>query len=299
MSFLDTVMEEESDSSPDTTSSQQREDDDHEDVYAADEETFSMLDDAQPIPGLQPIADGESRDRVLLDRVWQKYFQDKQPGQVAWDGVPNITDVFRIFGLDENQPPDPVVVNDKIKELTSEASAVLAEMDRGGLREREHMAEFMIRVIFAKLDASHHLFTAIVKLHNADSMQPADFGDHNRGLWRFVPMKPTEPMNAGQRMRVFALNDLSQRGFRRYREDIMRPVMARSAAGAARTTCAWERVFSIHDYVKSLSGRRNDRYSPKEPPPALRHVGGTAVDAWPAACVIGAVGTPIGGTRPS
>ena len=227
-----------------------------DDDYAADEESFSMLDDPQPIPGLQPIQDGDAYDRVLLDQLWHKYFPGKEPGQISWDGLGNVADAYRIFEFGEDQPPDQTTFAVKLKELKNEAAGVLAIMDRTGLREREHMAEFMIRVVFAKIEACQHLFSAIIKLYAAESMQPADFGPANRGMWRFVPSGAEGDLNAGQRMRIFALNDLAQQGYRRYREDIVMPVTVRTASGAIKNTCAWERVFSIHDYVRTLSGRR-------------------------------------------
>lgn len=227
-----------------------------DDDYAADEETYSMMDDPQPVPGLQPIQDGAAQDRLLLDQLWQKYFPGKEPGQISWDGIGNIVDGFRIMEIPEDQPPEQSVVKTKMDALYSEAASVLSLMDRTGLRLREQMAEFMIRVVFAKIDALKRLFNALAVLHGAESMQPADFGDANRGMWRFVPPNPEQELNAGQRMRVFALNDLAEQGYRRYREDLVMPVTVRTESGAIKNTCAWERVFSIHDYVRTLSGRR-------------------------------------------
>ena len=227
-----------------------------EDDYAADEAQYGVFEEPQPIPGLQPMIDGIARDRFMLEQLWQKYFPGKNPGQMSWDGLGNVTDVYRLLGIPLDAPPDQPTIVSRFKELTIEAAAVLGEMDRSGLREQQHMAEFMIRVIFAKLEACKHVSIAMVKLYTAESMQPADFGTANRGMWRFVPEKPESEPNAGQRMRIFALNDLARQGFKRYREDIVHPVTVQTPSGAIKTTCAWERVFSIHDYVKTLSGRR-------------------------------------------
>lgn len=228
------------------------------DSYALSEQQYSFSEDPRPIEALPPLGD-EERDengpRAHLDHLWQKYFPDREPGRAAWDGVGNIADVFRILELRDGESPDPAVVGARIKTLTEEAAGVLREMEQSGLREREQMAEFMIRVIFNKIDACKHVAQAAVKLHDAEAMQPADFGPANRGMWRFVPAGAEGDPNPGQRMRIFALNDLSQQGYRRYRDNIVRPVRVQTEAGV-KNTCAWEQVFSVHDYVKSLSGRR-------------------------------------------
>ena len=226
-----------------------------EDDYAADEAQFSCMEDPQPIPGIQASAQGRD-DAAVLVQLWHKYFPDKEPGQISWAGIANISDAFRILEIQEDQPPEGDVINKKTRGLYIEAASVLSAMDRSGLRVREQMSEFMIRVIFAKIEAIQHMFIGLIKLSRAESMQPADFGPANRGMWRFMPEKPEEDMNPGQRMRMFALNDLAKQGYRRYREDIVQSVTVRMESGGIKNTCAWERIFSIHDYVKTLSGRR-------------------------------------------
>lgn len=228
------------------------------DSYTATEEQFSFSDDPVPIGELPPYdhgAQGDESPRAELERLWHKYFGDRPPGGMVWDGLDNVADVFRILQLPRGESPDPAVIGARIKALIAEAGGVLREMERSGLREREQMAEFMIRVIFSKINACRQVAQAIVILHDAEAMQPADFGPANRGMWRFVPAGAEGDPNAGQRMRIFALNDLAEQGFRRYREDIVRPVRVQTERGI-KNTCAWEQVFSIHDYVKSLSGRR-------------------------------------------
>lgn len=226
------------------------------DDYAADEESFSFMGDPEPILGLQPLQDNDSRDRFMLDQLWQKYFPGKEPGQVSWGGLASISEAYRLLGIPEDQPPEQSVIKERVDALYCDAGAVLSLMDRTGLRQREHMAEFMIRVIFAKIEALSKLFTAIATLYGAENMQPADFGQANRGLWRFLPADRSQDLNAGQRVRVFALNDLAEQGFRRYREDLVRPVLVRTGPDTVKNTCAWARVSSIHDYVRTLTGRR-------------------------------------------
>ena len=229
------------------------------DDYAADERLYSVMDDPATIDVLQPIADQEGAavtpDMLLLNNIWLKYFGDRHPGEIRWNGADNIAEYYRILEVPQEQPPDPAVLDAKLKSLHAEAAGVLREMDQSGLRVREQMAEFMICVVFAKLDACNHFVNTLIKMHNAECMQPADFGPENRGLWRFVPPGSKADMNAGQRARLYALNDLSEKGFRRYRENIVKPVCVRTPSGLKKT-CAWELVSTIHDYVKILSGRR-------------------------------------------
>jgi hypothetical protein len=228
------------------------------DSYAAEEHHWSYSDDPEPIVEMHAPEAGEQQPegpRAHLDRLWQKYFPDREPGRVAWEGVANIADVFRILELADGISPDPQVVGARLKILTEEASSVLREMEQSGLREREQAAEFMIRVIFNKIDACKYVAQAAIKLHEAEAMQPADFGPANRGMWRFVPAGAEGDPNPGQRMRIFALNDLAQQGYRRYRDNIVQPVRVQTDTGP-KNTCAWEQVFSVHDYVKTLSGRR-------------------------------------------
>ena len=221
----------------------------------ADEARYSYIGIPEPIPGVQPVPDGADHDRFVLDQLWQKYYPGRNPGQVMWDGVTNIAEAYRIFESDQNQPPDANQIATKTKELYQEAAGILQEMDRTGLRDRDQMAEYMIRVVFAKIEAYKSFFESIVKLHNAENMQPADFGEANRGLWRFVPQGATDDLNPGQKMKMFAINDLSKLGFRRYRENIVKPVRVMTPSGF-KNSCAWETVLSIPDYVKSLSARR-------------------------------------------
>jgi hypothetical protein len=229
-----------------------------DDSYAGDEQEYSHIEDAQPMDDFVPMVDdgdGVARARRMLDSLWQKYFPDKQPGQASWAGLSELGDVYRIFELDPLQPPTEAIITPKLKELYMDASTVLMEMDRSGLRVAEQPAEFMIRVIFAKIEACQSALAGMIKLHAAANMQPADFGPANRGMWRFLPSKPEAEPNAGQRMRMFAINDLAKQGYRRYHADVMRPLTVK-IGDVIKNTCAWERVFSIHDYVKTLTGRR-------------------------------------------
>ena len=227
------------------------------DSYAATEDRYSFAAELRPIEPLHAAAEVEiASPRAGLDRLWQKYFPDREPGRSVWRGIADVADVFRIFEIREGEAPDPIAAAAKIKALLEEAGGVLQHMDRSGLRNDEQMAEFMIRVIFAKIEACYDIVLASIKLHAAESMQPADFGPANRGMWRYLPKTDEgEKPNAGQRMRIFALNDLSQQGYRRYRENIVRTVRVQTPSGV-KNTCAWEQVFSVHDYVKSLTGRR-------------------------------------------
>ena len=110
-----------------------------EDDYAADEAHFSCMEDPQPIPGIQASAQGRD-DAAVLVQLWHKYFLDKEPGQISWAGIANISDAFRILEIQEDQPPEGDVINKKTRGLYIEAASVLSAMDRSGLRVREQMS---------------------------------------------------------------------------------------------------------------------------------------------------------------
>lgn len=219
------------------------------DEYASTEAHFSLRPVLQPIELRPPQAPGNVRDDLAA--LWQKWYNGKDPGRSSWEGLRNISEVFKIFGLDPARQVDTVQVNTKVKELTVEIANVLRHLHHAGLL-RDHQTAFMVRLILKKLEASQRLLVGLNQLFVAESMQPSDLAPDNFGFWRFVPEAADSEPNAGQRARVYALNDLMSHGFRRYRENIVRRITTTEGL----PTCAWESVCTIAEYVKSLTGRR-------------------------------------------
>lgn len=219
-----------------------------EDAYASTEVTFCQPHNPLPISdeaASQPRAPSED-----VKALWDKWFPGREPGQIRWDGVGNITDLFMIFGIDPSQPLDPTAVNGKFKELSTEAATVLNTLQRSGDIRRNNNDGIM-RMIFKKLEAARTMLLGIVALHSADTMQPSDLPRDDFGLWRFIPPATDEEPNPGQRLRIFALDDAMKSGFRRYRKALMHRIMSNGYP-----TCAWEPIITIEDYVRSLTSRR-------------------------------------------
>lgn len=220
-----------------------------EDEYASSEAQFSLRP-MQPME-MRGSEAGAGNVREDLAALWQKWFKGKDPGRASWEGISNVTEVFEIFDFDPSHQIDTVQINTKVKEATIEIANVLRSLNSAGLL-RDHQSSFMIRLILKKLEAAQRIFNAVNQLFIAESMQPSDLPADNFGFWRFVPEAADADPNAGQRARMYALKDLMNMGFRRYRENIVKRITTPEGL----PTCAWEKVCTIAEYVKSLTGRR-------------------------------------------
>lgn len=229
------------------------------DIYVADEARFNQPHDPvprDPAPGQDAVDALRRGARTAPERLrdlWEKWFPGREPGQVEWTGIPNIHALYQSLDVDITHPLTVEMVNAKFKVISSEIADCLNVLDRtGDLRRGTN--EAMVRLLLNKIAAARQVLLGSCMLFQSDMMQPSDLPRDDLGLWRFVPPDAAEDEqpNPQQRLRIFALTDGLQSGFRRYRDSFMQRI--HTANGMP--TCAWGVAIKIADYVRSLTHRR-------------------------------------------
>jgi hypothetical protein len=224
-----------------------------DDQLAADEGTFTIINGAYGVmthsASDTPQAGAGCPD---IGPLWTKWFGGRTFGEAQWDASTSIAEVLQIYGLSPTDPIDPTTINDIVRTNTDEIVDMLQKLDQSGAHDGNPMLTTMIRLILKKLEASKKFIVGLYNLYAADTLQPSDLPPDDYGLWRFTPNNPDAEPNAGQRARIYALNDLGKHGFKRYRGNIMYRILNPDGL----ITCAWGKYQTIDEYTRSLTEKR-------------------------------------------